>query len=154
MISRFTYFKPHNLNEAVQYLEKEEKSFVLAGGTDIMILLRRNLINAEHIVDIKALPETAAFEFVEGAGLTIGASVVVNRVVTRKLSKLNTRHCTRLPHPWLLSNSATVPPWWETSAMLLQARTCHLRCWFTTLWLTSPDLKATVRSRCTSFSLV
>lgn len=56
MISRFTYFKPHNLNEAVQYLEKEEKSFVLAGGTDIMILLRRNLINADHIVDIKALP--------------------------------------------------------------------------------------------------
>ncbi len=81
MISRFTYFKPHNLNEAVQYLEKEEQSFVLAGGTDLMILLRRNLINAEHIVDIKAIPEAAAFEFVDGAGLTIGASVVVNRVV-------------------------------------------------------------------------
>lgn len=55
MISRFAYFKPHNINEAVQYLEKEEKSFVLAGGTDLMILLRRNIINAEHIVDIKGL---------------------------------------------------------------------------------------------------
>jgi len=87
MISRFTYFKPHNLNEAVQYLEKEEKSFVLAGGTDLMILLRRNLINAEHIVDIKALPETAEFNFVEGAGLTIGASVVVNRVVDSEVVK-------------------------------------------------------------------
>ena len=81
MISRFTYFKPHNLNEAVQYLEKEENAFVLAGGTDLMILLRRNLINAEHIVDIKALPEMDPFSFVDGAGLTIGASVVVNRVV-------------------------------------------------------------------------
>ena len=38
MISRFACFK-HNLNEAVQYLEKEEKAFVLAGGTDLMILL-------------------------------------------------------------------------------------------------------------------
>ena len=77
MISRFAYFKPHNINEAVQYLEKEEKSFVLAGGTDLMILLRRNIINAEHIVDIKGLPETSEFSFVDGAGLTIGASVVV-----------------------------------------------------------------------------
>ncbi len=81
MISRFTYFKPHNLNEAVQYLEKEENAFVLAGGADLMILLRRNLINAEHILDIKALPEMDLFNFVDGAGLTIGASVVVNRVV-------------------------------------------------------------------------
>ncbi len=87
MIRRFTYFKPHNLNEAVQYLEKEEKSFVLAGGTDLMILLRRNLINAEHIVDIKGLPETTAFEFIDGAGLTIGASVVVNTVVDSEVVK-------------------------------------------------------------------
>ena len=87
MISRFKYLKPHNLNEAVQYLEKEDKSFVLAGGTDLMILLRRNLINAEHIVDIKGLPEMAEFEFTDGAGLTIGASVVVNTVVDSEIVK-------------------------------------------------------------------
>lgn len=87
MISRFAYFKPHNLNEAVQYLEKEEKCFVLAGGTDLMILLRRNLINAEHILDIKGLPETTAFEFIDGAGLTIGASVVVNQLVDSEVVK-------------------------------------------------------------------
>ena len=87
MLSRFKYLKPHNLNEAVQYLEKEDKSFVLAGGTDLMILLRRNLINAEHIVDIKGLPEMAEFEFIDGAGLTIGASVVVNTVVDSEVVK-------------------------------------------------------------------
>ncbi len=87
MLSSFKYLKPHNLNEAVQYLEKEDKSFVLAGGTDLMILLRRNLINAEHIVDIKGLPEMAAFEFIDGAGLTIGASVVVNTVVDSEVVK-------------------------------------------------------------------
>jgi len=87
MLSRFKYLKPHNLNEAVQYLEKEDKSFVLAGGTDLMILLRRNLINAEHIVDIKGLPEMAELEFIDGAGLTIGASVVVNTVVDSEVVK-------------------------------------------------------------------
>lgn len=87
MLSRFDYFKPHNLNEAVQYLVKDEKTFVLAGGTDLMILLRRNLIDAKHILDIKSLPETQVFEFVEGAGLTIGASVVVNKIVDSELVK-------------------------------------------------------------------
>ncbi len=88
MLSRFEYFKPHNLSEAVQFLERESNSYVLAGGTDLMILLRRNLINAEHIMDIKALPETAAFDYVEGTGLTIGAAVVVNRVVDSEVVKV------------------------------------------------------------------
>lgn len=88
MLSRFEYFKPHNLSEAVQFLERETNSYVLAGGTDLMILLRRNLINAEHIMDIKALPETAAFDYVEGTGLTIGAAVVVNRVVDSEVVKV------------------------------------------------------------------
>jgi carbon-monoxide dehydrogenase medium subunit len=46
-----------------------------------MILLRRNFIDAKHIVDIKSLPETKEFEYVEGSGLNIGASIVVNQVV-------------------------------------------------------------------------
>ncbi|MBP7213150.1 MAG: xanthine dehydrogenase family protein subunit M [Anaerolineaceae bacterium] len=87
MLSRFKYYKPQDLGEAVSYLQREDKSFILAGGTDLMILLRRNLIDAEHIVDIKALPETTTFEFKQGAGLTIGASVNVNRVVDSEIVK-------------------------------------------------------------------
>jgi CO/xanthine dehydrogenase FAD-binding subunit len=87
MLSRFEYSKPRNLNEAVQILSKQENTFVLAGGTDLMILLRRNMIDAKHIVDIKSLPETLEFEFVEGAGLTIGASVVVNQLVDSDMVK-------------------------------------------------------------------
>ncbi len=87
MLSRFKYYKPQDLGEAVNYLQKEDKSFILAGGTDLMIMLRRNLIDAEHIVDIKALPETTTFEFKQGAGLTIGASVNVNRVVDSEIVK-------------------------------------------------------------------
>ena len=87
MLSRFKYYKPQDLGEAVNYLQKEDNSFILAGGTDLMIMLRRNLIDAEHIVDIKALPETTTFEFKQSAGLTIGASVNVNRVVDSEIVK-------------------------------------------------------------------
>ena len=88
MLSRFKYYKPQDLGEAVSYLQKEDKAFILAGGTDLMIMLRRNFIDAEHIVDIKALPETTTFEFKESAGLTIGASVNVNRVVDSEIVKV------------------------------------------------------------------
>ena len=87
MLSRFKYYKPQDLGEAVSYLQKEDKAFILAGGTDLMIMLRRNFIDAEHIVDIKALPETTTFEFKQSAGLTIGASVNVNRVVDSEIVK-------------------------------------------------------------------
>jgi CO/xanthine dehydrogenase FAD-binding subunit len=88
MLSRFEYIKPHDLDEAVQILSKEDNSFVLAGGTDLMILLRRNIIDAKHIVDIKSIPETTEFDYIEGAGLTIGASVVVNQVVDSEVVKV------------------------------------------------------------------
>lgn len=87
MLSTFDYVKPHDLNEAVQYLSRNENTYVLAGGTDLMILLRRNAIDAKHILDVKAIPETEVFDFVEGEGLTIGAGVVVNQLVGSEVVK-------------------------------------------------------------------
>jgi carbon-monoxide dehydrogenase medium subunit len=87
MLSRFKYYKPDKLNDAVQILQSQENAYILAGGTDLMILLRRNFIDAEHIVDIKGLAEATAFDYVKGEGLVIGASVVVNRVVDSEIVK-------------------------------------------------------------------
>jgi hypothetical protein len=69
MLSRFKTLA-HNLNEAVQYLEKEEKSFVLAGARFDESAAQKS-INAENIVEINGSRE-ADLEFIDGAGLTIG----------------------------------------------------------------------------------
>src|SRR5690606_18905015 len=77
----FKYYKPQTLQEANQFLTQNDAAYVLAGGTDLMILLRRNFIDAKHIVDIKAIPEMDQLSYSDEGGAEIGARVVVNRLI-------------------------------------------------------------------------
>ena len=78
MLSQFDYVKPLVLDEALDALSHHDDTYILAGGTDLLIMLRHHLIDAKHIVDIKGVSELSVFNFVEGEGLEIGANVVVN----------------------------------------------------------------------------
>ncbi len=80
MLSNFDYVKPQTIEEAIEYMEKNPGTKVLAGGTDLMVLLRRNAQKCDHILDIKGISEMKRFEYVEGEGLFIGAAVTVNQV--------------------------------------------------------------------------
>ncbi|MFA7455274.1 MAG: xanthine dehydrogenase family protein subunit M [Desulfobulbaceae bacterium] len=87
MLSQFDYVKPLVLDQALDALSRDEDTYILAGGTDLLISLRHNLIDARHIVDIKAIPELDVFHFEEGKGLEIGANVVVNQLIDSDLVK-------------------------------------------------------------------
>lgn len=80
MLSKFDYFRPNNLEQAVAYLDKNPGTNILAGGTDIMLELRSNKIDVKHLLDIKDIPETKELSYVPGEGLFIGASVPVNKI--------------------------------------------------------------------------
>lgn len=80
MLSKFNYVKPQVLAEALSYLEQNAGTRILAGGTDLMIILRRNAEMPEHILDIKGIPETKCLKYTPKEGLFIGASVTVNQV--------------------------------------------------------------------------
>lgn len=87
MLSQFDYVKPLVLDEALDALSRDGDTYILAGGTDLLISLRHNLIDARHIVDIKAIPELDVLRYEEGKGLEIGANVVVNRLIESDLVK-------------------------------------------------------------------
>ena len=87
MLSQFDYVKPLVLDEALDALSHHDDTYILAGGTDLLIMLRHHLIDAKHIVDIKGVSELFVFNFVEGEGLEIGANVVVNTLVDSELVK-------------------------------------------------------------------
>ena len=80
MLSKFDYFRPDTLEEAVAYLDKNAGTNILAGGTDIMLELRSNKIDVKNLLDIKNIPETKKLSYVPGEGLFIGASVPVNKI--------------------------------------------------------------------------
>ncbi len=87
MLSQFDYVKPLVLDEALDLLSRGDDTYILAGGTDLLIMLRHNLIDARHLVDIKAIPELNVFSYREGQGLEIGANVVVNTLVDSEIVK-------------------------------------------------------------------
>lgn len=81
MFSDFHYVKPKTLAEALGYLGQHgPDSKILAGGTDLFILMRRNLAKPACVVDIKGIPETKRFEYSPQEGQFIGATVTVNEI--------------------------------------------------------------------------
>lgn len=80
MLSKFDYYRPDSLQKALEYLRDNPEAKILAGGTDLMIELRRNKVICENILDIKDIPETKDFSYTPGEGLFIGASIIVNEI--------------------------------------------------------------------------
>lgn len=84
MLSKFDYFRPSSLEEALEFLDKNTGTKILAGGTDLILDLNHGKINPDHLLDIKEIPETQVLSYTPGEGLFIGASVIVNKVAEDK----------------------------------------------------------------------
>ena len=73
------FASPNTLNEAIGLLaDNGGKARILAGGTDLIVLLRTNperINNPELIVDGKGIPELNELSYSKASGLTLGAAV-------------------------------------------------------------------------------
>ena len=71
---RFDYFEPASLDEAADLLrEGKGTRKPLAGGTDIVIQLRRRVARCQGLVNLKRIPGLADWSCERGGGLRIGA---------------------------------------------------------------------------------
>jgi len=68
------YEAPESLEGAVALLASAKDARVLAGGTDLLVQMRADVLDPELIVDIKKIPETRAVTEEKG-GWRIGAAV-------------------------------------------------------------------------------
>lgn len=80
MLSSFDYVKPTNLNDALGYLKEYPDTHILAGGTDLLVVLRANAYDCKHVLDIKGIKELDVLTYKENEGLYIGALVKVNTI--------------------------------------------------------------------------
>lgn len=67
----FTYNRPETLELALEHAARPD-SFILAGGTTMVDLMRGDLAGAEHVVDIGHLPDLSAINL-DGPTLRLGA---------------------------------------------------------------------------------
>jgi len=80
-LSRFELFSPQNLNEAVTLLkEKGKDTFVMAGGTDLLIKRRHQILHPKTIVSLKKIGGLNRISFSANKGLTIGATALLGDV--------------------------------------------------------------------------
>ncbi len=81
-LPEFDYIKPVSLTEASQFLAQhagEARPFM--GGTDTFVRMRDGVWKEKYVVDVKGLDGMNEIRFDPARGLTIGASVNMNRVI-------------------------------------------------------------------------
>ena len=81
-LRRFTIHQPKSIAEASQMLaEFGEKGRLYAGGTELLLAMKHDLLRYEHLVDVKTIPDLNKIELKNGA-LTIG-STATHRAIER-----------------------------------------------------------------------
>jgi carbon-monoxide dehydrogenase medium subunit len=81
-LRRFTIHQPKSLPEASQMLgEFGEKARLYAGGTELLLAMKHDLLRYEHLVDVKTLPGLDKIE--TRNGLLLIGSAVTHRAIER-----------------------------------------------------------------------
>lgn len=84
----FDYVAAHSIEEAAGLAaESGDKYVVMAGGTDVMILMKDRLLKPECVLDIKRIAGMDQLEYVPGEGLRIGALTTLRTIETSRIVK-------------------------------------------------------------------
>jgi aerobic carbon-monoxide dehydrogenase medium subunit len=83
-LRRFTIHQPKNVAEASEMLgHLGEKARLYAGGTELLLAMKHDLLRYEHLIDVKTISELSKIESKNGS-LLIG-SAVTHRAIERSL---------------------------------------------------------------------
>jgi CO/xanthine dehydrogenase FAD-binding subunit len=85
-IQDFTYHKPATLQEACKLLESKKSAAAIAGGTDILVEIKKGLRHNDNIVSLSGIKELKILEETNNP-LVIGAAVTHNEIRNSKLIK-------------------------------------------------------------------
>lgn len=86
LLTDFEYFEPKTIEEAVPLLGKYEgEARVLAGGTDLLIDIKRKRIEPKYLINIKKIRDLDYIR--EDKGLQIGAATSICRIEKNQLVK-------------------------------------------------------------------
>lgn len=82
------YFQPKTISEAVSVLDNyDEEAKILAGGTDLVPLMRARVLKPKYIVDLSRILELDYIRYDEAGILNIGALATLRSVETSEVVK-------------------------------------------------------------------
>ena len=81
---QFDYAKPKALNEALDIISKSVNPFILAGGTDLIDLIKEGIVHPDMVVDMKGIEQFHQVTFNHDT-LFIGAGVTFSELIESKI---------------------------------------------------------------------
>ncbi len=84
LIPPFTYYKPETIEEAISLLDEFKEAKVIAGGTDLIPLIRDGKYTPQKMVDISFIDELN-FVREEGGYIKIGAATTHSDILNSKI---------------------------------------------------------------------
>lgn len=82
------YLRPETLSELIMLKDIYGKDArILAGGTDLIINLKDNMLSCKYIIDIKKIPEMNEINYLDDRGLTVGGAVTLNEMMENEYVK-------------------------------------------------------------------
>ena len=87
-LSRFDYYAPETVDEACELAaELGEGAMFMAGGTDLLIKIKRKMIDPKAVIYIKNIKGLDEVSFDVATGLTIGSTVTLTAIENHPLIK-------------------------------------------------------------------
>ncbi len=93
MLMEFDYYAPDSIEDASKLLKKYENSKILAGGTDLLVNMKKGKVRPDVVIDIKKIKGLNEIKEVDGY-VSIGALVTFNQLIESEIIK------TRYPVLW------------------------------------------------------
>jgi xanthine dehydrogenase YagS FAD-binding subunit len=79
MMNAFSYVRPQSVKEAIEQLSSE-KTYLHAGGTDLMTCMRDSIFEVDKVVSLNGIPQLKGPKSAGDGGLRIGALTTIREV--------------------------------------------------------------------------
>ncbi|MAF85341.1 MAG: hypothetical protein CL875_02495 [Dehalococcoidales bacterium] len=83
VLKTFEYLEPKTVEEAISLLKKYKgKAKLIAGGTDVLVLMKQEVVTPHYLVNLKRIPGLAYINSDGGNGIKIGALTTLRAIET------------------------------------------------------------------------
>jgi len=104
-LPKFDYLEPKTIDEACSLLAQyKEKARVIAGGTDLLVSMKKREISPQYLVNIKAIPGLDSIVYSQKEGLRLGALTTLYEIESSPIIRerfpilADAAHQTGTPH--------------------------------------------------------
>lgn len=109
IVNRYDYHKPGTIEEAVSLMATLDGAQYIAGGTDVMVLIRQKKVNPKNLISIRNIKDLAYIDTAKGlkfGAATTHSDIDGHEIIKRAYSALT--DATSHLGSWQIRNVATV----------------------------------------------